>query len=215
MNAKRAQAGLGLIELLAILAVIAVAVFMFIPRMHPQRAKPVRIKCVNNLKNIGLAFRIFASDNNDQFPPQVLATNGIDITSLRALEVFRFLSNELSTPKILFCPADKQRETPLPTTNFARLTTKNISYFSSLSVNQVDPTTFLAGDRNVLTNGQPITGLLTLTTNIAATLSWSKEMHVEQGNICMADGSVQQMSSSRLKLSIRDQDLQTNHLAFP
>jgi competence protein ComGC len=215
MNRKRAQAGLGLIELLAILAVIAVAFFLLMPQIIRCKAKPERIKCVNNLKNIGLAFRIFASDNNDQFPPQILATNGIDVTSLRALEVFRFLSNELSTPKMLQCPADKQRAAQLPTTNFARLTTKNISYFASLSVNQIDLTSFLAGDRNILTNGQPITGLLTLTTNIAPTLSWSKEMHVEQGDICMADGSVQQMSSSRLKQSIRDQDLQTNHLAFP
>ena len=40
-------------------------------------------------------------------------------------------------------------------------------------------------------------------------------MHIEQGNIAMGDGSVQQMSTSRLKSSIRDQELATNYLAIP
>ncbi|MGZ8901698.1 MAG: type II secretion system protein, partial [Limisphaerales bacterium] len=76
------------------------------------------------------------------------------------------------------------------------------------------PTAFLAGDRNLMTNGLPVSqGLLTVATNLA--LGWTKEMHNEQGYIAMADGSVQQMSSSRLKGAIRDQDIETNDLLIP
>ncbi len=47
------------------------------------------IACVNNLKQIGLAVRIYANDNKDVNPPNFLS-----------------MSNELNTPKILFCPGN-------------------------------------------------------------------------------------------------------------
>jgi hypothetical protein len=74
---------------------------------------------------------------------------------------------------------------------------------------------WLAGDRNFLVNGKVMTGLLELTTNTP--LAWSKEMHVEQGDICMADGSVQQFSNSRLAQSLRsnEQEVGTNYLSIP
>ena len=51
------------------------------------------ITCVNNLKQLGLAMRIWAHDNGDMSPP--------DIPSM---------SNEVKTPKILVCPGDRARE---------------------------------------------------------------------------------------------------------
>jgi hypothetical protein len=48
-----------------------------------------RIHCVNNLKQIGLAIRMWSLDNQDKIAPDFLS-----------------MSNELSTPKILACPAD-------------------------------------------------------------------------------------------------------------
>jgi len=67
-----------------------------------------RIQCVNNLKQIGLAARIFATDNNDVLPPDWLA-----------------MTNELSTPKILVCPADTGRQVAPNWTSFSAA---NISY---------------------------------------------------------------------------------------
>jgi len=48
-----------------------------------------RIQCVNNLKQIGLAMRVWAGDNNDKYPPSLSA-----------------MTNELGTIKILICPSD-------------------------------------------------------------------------------------------------------------
>jgi hypothetical protein len=56
------------------------------------QAEGERIQCVNNLKQIGLAMRIWAGDNNDKYPTSLMV-----------------MSNELSTPKILICPSDKAR----------------------------------------------------------------------------------------------------------
>jgi hypothetical protein len=66
------------------------------------------IACVNNLKQFGLAVRIWASDNSDSNPPSVLS-----------------MSNELSTPKILVCPADVNRQVAA---DWASFTMANCSY---------------------------------------------------------------------------------------
>jgi hypothetical protein len=66
------------------------------------------IACVNNLKQFGLAVRIWALDNNDSNPPNVLS-----------------MSNELSTPKILVCPAETNRPVAA---NWSSFTMANCSY---------------------------------------------------------------------------------------
>jgi len=74
------------------------------------------------------------------------------------------MSNELTTPKILVCPADKEK---VPATSFgAGFSDTNSSYFVSLDASETYPQTFLTGDRNLAVAGkaaQP--GTLVLTTN--------------------------------------------------
>jgi hypothetical protein len=72
------------------------------------KEKALSIACVNNLKQFGLAVRIWALDNNDSNPPNVLS-----------------MSNELSTPKILVCPADTNRPVAADWSSF---TMANCSY---------------------------------------------------------------------------------------
>jgi hypothetical protein len=54
-------------------------------------AKAKSIQCISNMKQIGLALRMWYSDHQDKFPPDVLSA-----------------SDEMNTPKILVCPADKR-----------------------------------------------------------------------------------------------------------
>jgi len=195
----------------AILAVISLTALVRISN-RGDRGQP--INCVNNLKQIGLAFREWALDNNDKFPTQVSVTNGGPMEFVMkgdVASVFRVMSNELNTPKILVCPFDTNRTWA---TNFGgSLHNSNISYFVSLTASSADFEILLSGDRN-LTNGLPIRhGLLELPANRPA--GWTREIHNKCGNVALADGSVRQLNNAKLNQWLQKCDAATNRLAIP
>ncbi len=178
--------------------------FAFTPNVH---RKSPRIRCVNNLKNVGMAFRIYAVDHDDKFPGE-LAVLRRGPEKITAIDLYRSLTN-LPDPRHLVCPEDKAVR---PAANMGQATAANLSYFASITARETEPQVFLAGDRHLVINGQPARGVVNLSTH--AQLGWSQAMHQGEGNICMADGSVQLFPPARLQQGLLDQQI-TNTVVFP
>ena len=213
---KKRNAAMTLVEVLVIIAVLAVmfALIDFGPSQRGKR-KTQWIICINNLKQIGLAYRIWAGDNNDKYPMQVSTTNGgtmeLVADGKNVWRNFLVMSNELSTPKILFCPADAGR---ICATNFSNDLKDKISYFFGVDANPKDPQMLLSGDDNFAISGIPVkSGLLEISSNTP--IAWTSARHKFAGNIGLADGSVQQVSNSELTNSLQPTGSATIRLAIP
>jgi type II secretory pathway pseudopilin PulG len=203
-----------LVELLVVLAVVIVFLAMFIEAPGTPRAKAQRINCSNNLKQIGVAFKTWPGEpQREAFPMELSVTNGGTMELTNSSLVFRTflaMSNELSTPKILVCPADDRN----PAAAFdARFSNSNVSYFIGLDSSEETWQMFLAGDRN-LTNCLPVNnGVLLLPTN--RPVGWDQQMHRGQGNVLLRDGSVQQVSSSKLWQQLCATGTNANRIMMP
>jgi competence protein ComGC len=201
------KAAFTLVGLLVIIAVLAILAAMLLPALAAAKKKAQRINCVNNLKQSGLAFRIWEGDNNDKLPMDVPMAKGgtkeFD-TGADTFRHFQVMSNELSTPKILICPAD----TRVVANQFARLKNQTVSYFVGLEANDAFPQRFLDGDRNITGGSDPENGILKLVPGQRVT--WTQAIHANQGNIGLSDGSVQQYSNSSLRDALRNSGDPTN-----
>ena len=211
----KTSSGLTLVELLLVVVLLAILFAMFIPGLGNAQQKAEMVNCANNLKQTGLAYRIWAEDNGGKYPMELSVTNGGTLELMETADAWRtyqVMSNELSTPRFLFCPADEEH--PMYATNFSADLQGKISYFIGVDAGTNRPQDFLSGDDNFAVSGQPVkAGFISLASN--APVTWTTARHHLAGNVGLSDGSVQGLYNSGLVVQLQQTGLATNRVAIP
>lgn len=199
IHARRTTGGFSGWDALAVALTVVLAIGFFLPRMTRAGRPSSRVNCIFHIKQLGLAYRMWANDNSGQFPWVVESspTNGGTLSYAASTNIwrhFQIISNEVNTPKVFVCPEDRAR-TKVATWD-AFTNNSHLSFFVGLDASEALPQTILTGDRNLAISNQLLLGVVMLSANDA--LSWTKEIHNAAGNVGLGDGSAQQVYNGSL-----------------
>lgn len=219
---KFASAGFTRIDLAAATVAVALLCSLAVPLLGTTRSDSERAGCMNNLRRIGTAVRLWAGNHEDRVPWLTpLAEGGSLLPSPKALNAYEewaTLTNELVTPRRLVCPADvdaKIADEWFGPKGF--LTNPNygpnaLSYLVGLHALPDRPRALISADLNVSGSTWPAACGVVGANNARAlrltpvdpNISWTSRVHAQIGHLLLNDGSVLLTDSSSLRTTLAE-----------
>lgn len=141
----RSGAQFTLIELLIVIAIIALLAAMLLPVLNQARGKARSIRCTGNLKQFGIAVQLYADNYAGLFPTYLNGTNGRDwYQNPEFTRAFGFQSNSNGTnwPRGLLCPDWETTRKDTELGSQAQYIGNSYAIFYNLSLHSVDNGTF-------------------------------------------------------------------------
>jgi competence protein ComGC len=198
-------------EMLAVLAVLSLLAVIVTPALAHDRVRAARLLCASNLRQIGMALHQWGNDHEDRPPWEVSVNEGGTYAHPLGVNTwvhFSWLSNELASPKIVFCPSDTGR----PAEDFTG--SINGGYLNSAYRNNAtsyllshaqyeSPFTVIVADRNMgqdqVTSCSRFPAVTSISLSpLSLALAWNTNLHNQAGNMLRLDGSIEEYSNSEL-----------------
>ena len=231
-----------MIELMVIVAVVAILAAVLLSKQMRDRDRARRINCISNHKHVSMGLRLFANDA-DAYPFQSLSrpTNSMMFGSAfktndpgELWKLIQVAENDISSARVLICPSDQLRrraDTFLTTGvpgEFAHTNSRlnALSFFLSVDADESDPSLILMGDRYLTTDPESSSEAETKFlfgqqdffqgAGMEKKVRWISTLHQGGGNAGFMDGSGRQLTTAKLREAIAKQPVgRTNRIWLP
>ncbi len=218
-NTEASKAGFSRLELVFTLAALLLLAVVALPVFANTRGRSEQVICLSNLRQLGHAVHLWATDHGDRTPWFTPVAEGGTRDTYGTGNLLRYnawfqmgwMSNQLITPKILVCPSDVGVGSPRKmANNFSANSLEggfwgvgyrstSLSYLVGLHSFSSAPRSLLSGDRNISWDNRNTVCALGLGGVVymsgyplrQADSRWTNAIHGLTGNLLFTDGSAE------------------------